>query len=289
MITTTNVNFQKDETLDLTAAESIELDPSLPIDTINGSLSKIISDNTADVMASGEIKALKFYTRGLCVGVSISMDLAAGEPIVKAVVSSTLGTLTGDIVTGLGIWGTGSAGTAGAAITGAIVGNIVNDIVDITYDNIKDYLDDQNFTIKTDISQIEITSSTDSLDANKTIIDAILENNTKTTLQAPTDNYTVKTGDNLWNIAKNYLSKANPNNPPSNQEIQDYVNLMLAANPDLESEGRVSDDKTYVLLYPGEELIIPVDPQDLAGAYNSSAINNCKNDFNTAKGTEDIQ
>jgi hypothetical protein len=66
--------------------------------------------------------------------------------------------------------------------------------------------------------------------------------------QGPVENYRVKKGDCVWNIAKDHL---NEDHKPRNREVHRYVRQISTVNH-LDRNGRTPD-----LIYPGETLMIP--------------------------------
>ncbi|MDD3150671.1 MAG: LysM domain-containing protein [Candidatus Gastranaerophilales bacterium] len=241
---------------------------SIGRDTLSVIHSTILS--SADEMVIGTSRVVK-----LSVGIASALPFAAmdfylekdAEGNLKAAITTTLSSVPGIAACMLTPVGIGVGATVAIGFGAALLGIGIDMLLDST---IPDNLE-QELNLKLgENGENYIETNSDDINLSGYLLSADYINK----IETPTETYNVQPGDTLWDIGKKY------NLTP--QELLD-------ANPDLESEGRVSDDRSYVLLHPGEELIIPVDPQDLAGAYNSSAINNCKNDFNTAKGTEDIQ
>lgn len=64
----------------------------------------------------------------------------------------------------------------------------------------------------------------------------------------PVENYRVKKGDCVWNIAKDHME---PDRRPRNREVHRYVKQISRVN-ELDRNGRTPD-----LIYPGENLLIP--------------------------------
>ncbi|EKE04292.1 MAG: hypothetical protein ACD_20C00088G0002 [uncultured bacterium] len=94
----------------------------------------------------------------------------------------------------------------------------------------------ENIDIETDTANIEeIKEIVGNFIGNEAIIKGIQIN-------APTGTYTVQSGDTLWGIAQKYGLTPEE---------------LLAANPWLSGNGRVSDDGGFVLIKPEERIYIP--------------------------------
>lgn len=61
------------------------------------------------------------------------------------------------------------------------------------------------------------------------------------------ESYTVKSGDFLYSIISDY----------GLEQTVENLDILIAANPFLTEESRVSEDKTYALIKPGENIFIP--------------------------------
>ncbi len=70
--------------------------------------------------------------------------------------------------------------------------------------------------------------------------------------QEPQNSYTVKKGDNLWNIAKKRLTELNGGKKPKNAEIVKYINDIMNANG-LE----FGKDGQSIMIKPGDVLNLP--------------------------------